>query len=130
MSWSFKSFEESSSTSVAGEILNCFNGMTHNVASAAKVGITDHHGGDSYGVVFFNSELASTAPDCPSGAWKRYSQQFNWVSGYQSAYIAIVSVLNGDGDPKLTEAQARYAHFAMSDYQTGYCLMNLYYPGE
>jgi hypothetical protein len=135
MAWTYQSFQgdngPDSAKQVIAKMQACLAGLSPATAAMAKTGLTDHHKSSAFGVVFYKWDAPASAADYPTGAWNQYTVTHTDNSQYDQNYQTILNILNGNppkGAPTLSQDQALYAHFAMSDVEGGLCHMVLFYP--
>ena len=119
MAWTFSNYDDEDASNVLASIDSRLNGLSNNEAVTAKVGLSDQRHGHSYGVVFYNSGAGTPLPYTLTGAWNK--KIFTWEHNdqYVGSFGDIATFLNGETQENLTPTQAAYAHFCMSDYESG-----------
>ncbi len=135
MAWAYKSFSVNSGSTSAQQVIDqmagFIAGLNPAVAATAKTGLTDQHHGPSFGVIFYSNSAPTSPPAFPTGAWTQYTVTTGSNSQYDQDFQTIQNMLNGispSGVPTLGQTQAYYAHFCMSDYESGSTNMALFFP--
>jgi hypothetical protein len=130
MAWTYEFFTDSSSAAhVIGGMLNHLNQLSHEESATAKVGHTDVKQGSARGAVIYNNNAHTPPAYNLTGPWRQRTWTFSDGSEYGNYLQEVCNLLNGEGERPLTETEAAYAKFSMSDYSEGTCHMALFWQG-
>ncbi|RYZ44012.1 MAG: hypothetical protein EOO71_01265 [Myxococcaceae bacterium] len=124
MSWAFEFFSEKSAIYPIKSMEKTIEGLTSDEAAGAKLGHSDVQKGQARGTVIFNKSAQAFPGHDLKGPWKHQHWEADKASDakYKQLLTQVCDFLDD-----LTEVEAAYAKFSVSDYKEGKCLMVIFW---